>query len=176
MPQSSVQDSDYDADVEVVQPYAIEEPDDDEPPSKSHGHVSSLPDYFERWHVDLIGSMEDLSCEAETDSSSRFRHRRGQKRKPATAGAFHTHMSSHTGSKHGDMQYEEPGMSRKRPRRRTRRVKEGLVFDHGSSSNVSHSPESYRSSSSAAPRSTDGSGTETAALNPTPDSEKMDID
>lgn len=175
MPQRSAEDSDYDADVEVVQPYAIEEPDDGEPPSKPRKYMSSLPDHFERWHVDLIGSMEDLSCEAETDSSSRFKHRRGQKRKPAATGA-HPHTSSHAGSKHGDMQDEEPGLTRKRPRRRTRRVKEGIIFDHGSSSNVSHSPESYRSSSSAAPRSTDGSGTETGVLNTTPDSEKMDID
>lgn len=174
MPSLSPHDSDYDADIEVVKPYAVEEPDD-EPTAQPQRHVvSSLPDHFERWHVDLIGSMEDLSCEPETDSP-RSEQRRGQKRKPATTGASHL-SSSHLGSKHSDVQHEGPSLSRKRPRRRTRRPKDGLKFDHGSSSNASYSTESYRSSSSAAPRSTDGSGTETGDLNSTTDSEKMDID
>lgn len=183
-PSHSPQDTDYDADAEVVKPYAIEEPDD-EPTNPPPRHMaSSLPDNFERWHIDLIGSMADLQCETEsngTDSTSQSGQQRGKKRKPATtASTSHNTQPSQRESKHGDKdsQYEGPGVSRKRLRRRPRLSSEGMSLNRESSSSLSNSTDSYRSESSSAPQSTEGSGsgTETGNVNSTPDSDKMDVD
>ena len=184
-PSPSPQDADHDADIEVVKPYAIEEPDD-EPTNPSSGHiVTSLPDNFERWHIDLIGSMEDLGCETEshgTDSTSQSGQQRGKKRKPATttSGASHNAPpSSMREAKQGanDPQYEGPGLSRKR-RRKPRPLREGMSLDRESPSSLSNSTDSYRSASSSVPLSREGSGdgTETGNVNSTPDVDKMDVD
>lgn len=179
MPPSTTQESNADAGTEIVKPYAIEEPDD-EPNNKSHQSVlSCLPDNFERWHVDLIESMDDLKCESDESASALRRgQKRGQKRKPATtasAASSSIQQSSPQGSKCTDTQYEMPGLSRKPPRKRTKRPKEDASPEDYSSSAASNGSESYMSSSSAL-QSTDGSGAETDNMSSDPKADKMDID
>lgn len=185
MPHPSTQDIDYDADTEVVKPYAIEEPDDERLGNNEPDRpvVSSLPDNLERWHIDLIDSMDDLQCESDrTDSTQRSDQKRGQKRKSgaAASGAFPSsaHQSSASapsGAKHGDGQYETAGIGRKRSRKRSKRVKEDQNRANDSSPTTSNASETCMSSSSAA-RSTDASGTEAGATNSDSTADKMDVD
>lgn len=168
------QETDYDADIEVVQPYSIEEPGDEPTTSEPRRPVvSSLPDNFERWHVDLIESMDDLQCESDTNSSSqRSGQKRGQKRKPGvtTAGAT---SSSRQGS-----EAKGTDLSRKRARRRIKRSREDStksVYDSSSTATASNGSESVMSFSSARP-STEPSGTETGNVNSESKTDKMDVD
>lgn len=182
-PTGSTQNSDCDADVEVVKPYAVEEPDDepdDNPTHQPHRPVvSSLPDNFERWHVDLIDSMDNLQSDSDTnDSVFRSEQRRGKKRKPGSGACsfFQTgHPQSPSArSKHGDSQYEPPGFTRKRPRRRNKRSSDNRNTPTDSST-ASNGSESCLSLSSA-PLSTEASGTETGNMDSDSNADKMDID
>jgi hypothetical protein len=184
MPHPSTQDIDYDADTEVVKPYAIEEPDDErlETSEPDRFVASSLPDNLERWHIDLIDSMDDLQCESDrTDSTQRSDQKRGQKRKSGAAAsgaspsAHQSSASAPSGTKHGDRQYETPSMGRKRSRKRSKRVKEDQNRANDSSPTTSNGSEACMSSSSAA-RSTDASGTETGTMNSDSTADKMDVD
>lgn len=182
MPHPSTQDIDYDADTEVVKPYAIEEPDDErlETNEPDRPVVSSLPDNLERWHIDLIDSMDNLQCESDrTDSTQRSDQKRGQKRKSAASGAspsaHQSSASAPSGARHGDGQYETPSMGRKRSRKRSKRVKEDQNGANDSSPTTSNGSETCMSSSSAA-RSTDASGTETGTTNSDSTADKMDVD
>lgn len=177
MPHPSTQDIGYDAETEVVKPYAIEEPDDEQLETNEPDRpvVSSLPDNLERWHIDLIDSMDNLQCESDrTDSTQRSDQKRGQKRKSAASGASPSaHQSS--ASAPWDGQYETPSMGRKRSRKRSKRVKEDQNGANDSSPTTSNGSETCMSSSSAA-RSTDASGTETGTTNSDSTADKMDVD
>lgn len=169
------QETDYDADVEVVQPYSIEEPDEEPTNEPRRPVVSCLPDNFERWHVDLIESMDDLQCESDANSlSQRSGQKRGQKRKPAVTTAAAVN-SSRLGS-----EARGPDLGRKRARRRIRRSRESTsrerpVYDSSSTATASNGSESVLSSSSARP-STEASGTDTGNMNSESTTDKMDMD
>lgn len=71
--------------IEVVRPYAIEEPeDDDEQANQTRESTGSTP----QWQRDLVNSMDDLECESDASNSSfgSDDQARGQKRKPASTG------------------------------------------------------------------------------------------
>ena len=71
--------------IEVVRPYAIEEPDDDdEQANQTRESTGSTP----QWQRDLVDSMDDLECESDASGSSfgSDDQARGKKRKPASTG------------------------------------------------------------------------------------------
>lgn len=124
------QDSNNNAPI-VVQPYAIEEPEDDDSP-----HLSSKPTTAftpgpssENWQAELANSMEDLRCDSDPNSTSpNTRYNRGKKRKPpsivtANPRLFH---KQDPGMAH-DRQYEErPNSKLRKLRRRNKYPQEAL--------------------------------------------------
>jgi len=79
-------DPGYDADVEVVLPYAIEEPDDE--PDQASASMSSKPvtpkllGLLDLWQSDLVNSMRDLYCDSDSnDTRPWLGQKRGRKRK-----------------------------------------------------------------------------------------------
>ncbi|KAI9045521.1 uncharacterized protein KD926_007937 [Aspergillus affinis] len=110
---ASAQDPEPGTNAVVVQPYEIEEPDDD--PSEI---TSSTTGPVRKGQSDLVGSLEDLHCDSD-NTNPRLVHRakRGRKRKPNTtvAGPSGTPRHDHTGMI--DAQYGEGSLSPKRQRR-----------------------------------------------------------
>lgn len=110
---ASAQDPEPGTNAVVVQPYEIEEPDDD--PSEI---TSSTRGPAGKNRSDLVGSLEDLHCDSDS-TNPRLVHRskRGRKRKPNTtvAGPSGTHQQDHRGTI--DAQYGEGSLSPKRQRR-----------------------------------------------------------
>jgi len=79
-------DPGYDADVEVVLPYAIEEPDDE--PDQVSASASSKPTtpklrgFLDLWQSELVNSMRDLYCDSDSnDTRPWLGQKRGRKRK-----------------------------------------------------------------------------------------------
>lgn len=79
-------DPGYDADVEVVLPYAIEEPDDEL--NQASASVSSKPatpkllGFLDLWQSELVNSMRDLYCDSDSnDTRPWLGQKRGRKRK-----------------------------------------------------------------------------------------------
>ncbi|PLB52751.1 hypothetical protein P170DRAFT_472644 [Aspergillus steynii IBT 23096] len=96
----------------VVQPYEIEEPEDD--PSE----ITSTTGATGKGQPDLVGSLEDLHCDSDSTNPRLVqRPRRGRKRKPNTtvAGPSAAYQREHIGTL--DAQYEEGSLSPKRRRR-----------------------------------------------------------
>ncbi|KAJ5768448.1 hypothetical protein N7533_001031 [Penicillium manginii] len=114
----------------ILQPYAIEEPDDDEPrPVHQRPGLPRLPDYFERWQRELKNSVHQLESEPSRDTCRPrvfFSPRRGQKRKvaqPAGTATIPSPAMSSTQSQNKHRLDEDerpilvPGLSYKRRRR-----------------------------------------------------------
>lgn len=96
----------------VVQPYEIEEPDD-EP-----DEITESTNATAKCQADLVGSLEDLHCDSDnTNQRVVQRPRRGRKRKPNTtvAGSSSAYQKDHRETI--DAQYEEGSLSPKRRRR-----------------------------------------------------------
>ncbi|KAI9927699.1 hypothetical protein ASPWEDRAFT_173344 [Aspergillus wentii DTO 134E9] len=172
--QTASQDSGYEGDVEVVKPYAIEEPDDHSTSKPETSTTSYHPRNSGQWQSDLVESMGDLQCESDnTDRQLRQRgQKRGKKRKPPTvdigASAYAQSQKPENASKLGDIQYKEPSLSPKRPRRRGERPNED-----GTSSHLSSGTGSSVSSSSGSQSPESNS---TGAVGGTPAADAMDID
>ncbi|KAJ5970744.1 uncharacterized protein N7479_000662 [Penicillium vulpinum] len=77
-------DSDDD-NVQVIKPYAIEEPHDELEPSVPRIDLLRLPDRFERWQRDLTDYLNDLDDYpvVSNGNTTRSMRKRGRKRKPA---------------------------------------------------------------------------------------------
>ncbi|KAJ5377609.1 uncharacterized protein N7496_005018 [Penicillium cataractarum] len=126
--------------IKALQPYAIEEPDDDpEPPVQRRLELPCLPDYFEVWQrelIDRIDDMDDADDKAVTKSSAKLSPipKRGQKRKPlgaASAADYHTgSYRSKSRAKLDDPALPICGMSPKRRRRRSKVPEESPKSPH----------------------------------------------
>lgn len=113
----------------ILQPYAVEEPDDEPGPVDSGPELPSLPDYFERWQRELKDSVHNLESEPEheqnrTTGAPRLfcTSRRGEKRKVAQpVGAAHCPtLSSKAKRRLNEHPISVPGLSPKRKRRRSK--------------------------------------------------------
>ena len=107
---------DYDGSIEIVKPYAIEEPDDEEDQLFDETPQSTEP--TPQWQKDLVKFMDDLQCESDSSGSSLSSNQtRGKKRKsPSTASQDHPLAQSPA----DDAQLERPQVS---PKRRCRESK-----------------------------------------------------
>jgi hypothetical protein len=168
----SSRDSGYDGDIEVVKPYAIEEPEEEAPRHVPRLAISPAPNDADSWQGELVDSMQDLHCDSDhPDLRRRPSHKRGRKRKTPTFGAGNSapgRRQLHEAAP--DIQYEGPGASPKRLRRRSMRPKEGQKTLSPRSSTETDSPASL----SLSPQSTDASGA-SPSTKPTV-SDEMDID
>ncbi|KAL2008936.1 hypothetical protein VTN00DRAFT_7130 [Thermoascus crustaceus] len=173
----SAQDPGYDADVEVVRPYAIEEPEEAST-TESPRSTTRRPRITDLWQNDLVDSMRDLDCNSDSnDARPRPSQKRGRKRKPtSTAGTYQHYRTSSPGTPFRvvDMRAEAMGFSPKKMRRRSKRSKEDMKIFCGPS--VSPARNGIRPvwSSSSTPLSRDASGTEPLADASTDD--KMEVD
>jgi hypothetical protein len=156
----------------VIQPYAIEEAEDESESYTSRLDLPCLPDQFERWQRDLSDCMNDLNYQADVQHhapGSPIR-KRGRKRKSAHVAASRKHscpsferkLSSETQhSAHGE------GTKRRRCNTMPEQFSSASSFDAFREANANES-------SSSETRSTDCSGIET--LNNSPRADPMDID
>ncbi|KAF7181961.1 hypothetical protein CNMCM7691_001349 [Aspergillus felis] len=84
----SSRDSGYDGDIEVVKPYAIEEPEDEASRVVPRLAISPASNDAESWQGELVDSMQDLHCDSDhPDLRCRPSHKRGRKRKTPTFAA-----------------------------------------------------------------------------------------
>ncbi|KAL2827090.1 hypothetical protein BJY01DRAFT_141124 [Aspergillus pseudoustus] len=158
--------------LQTVKPYAIEEPDDD---TASEFQKPSLPHQGQaRLWEDLVGSMQDLYCDSDTNNPVIVYPSRGRKRKPSTMACSLPKSSQSRFSTSGrDMQYEGPSFNSKRPRRRDKPPKQDHEHSKATQKQRMNAGEEGGGSSSEA-LSTDTSGTNLASGCTTAD--EMDID
>lgn len=180
----SHRDTGYHSAAVVVQPYEIEEPDDDDDEGnltyESDSPMSpAASDNAERWHEDLVDSMQYLDCDSDAHEY-RFRadQQRGRKRKPSNAAATSCYSipqrTFQTASSFGDNRSETNFTSPKRLRRQRTKSKGDPRDVHGTfSSHVSNESLSPRNSTSRTP-STDTNTDE--PVNETVDVDEMDVD
>lgn len=182
MMESPVQENNTQSEGTVIKPYAIEEPEDEPTDQAKDQCLQSLPDQFERWHVDLVDTMDDIRCESDNNERASSEDKRGQKRKPgnASSGPSQSNANSHSASsppaaKAGNTRSDGPSLSPERLHRRNKRSKGGPPPLQDASSETSNATDSYCSASSAA-QSTESSGTEMGNSDSPPATDQMDID
>ncbi|GFG11029.1 hypothetical protein IFM5058_05222 [Aspergillus udagawae] len=169
---TSSRDSGYEGDIEVVKPYAIEEPDEEAPRVVPRLAISPASNDADSWQGELVDSMQDLHCDSDhPDLRCRPSHKRGRKRKTPTFAAGNSAPDRRQVYETApDIQYEGPSVSPKRLRRRSMRPKEGQRTLSPRSSTETDSPASL----SLSPQSTDASGA--SPSNKPNASDEMDID
>lgn len=167
--------------VKALQPYAIEEPDDDpEPPMQRRLELPCLPDYFEIWQrelIDRIDDMDDTDDKAVNKSSAKLPQmpKRGQKRKPiGAAGAGDSYTGFHRSKSR--VRLDDPalplcGLSPKRRRRRSKLPEESPKNPHPISLHEFRDTEVNQSSSSDLPSSSSADTVDDSDL-----VDEMDID
>ncbi|KAJ0426264.1 hypothetical protein BJY00DRAFT_129019 [Aspergillus carlsbadensis] len=103
--------------AQPVKPYEIEEPDDD---TASETQESSLPQQEQtRFWDDLVGSMQDLYCDSDTNNPVTMYPSKGRKRKPSNMATSHSQSGEARLSTSGrDAQNDEPSLNPKRRRRK----------------------------------------------------------
>ncbi|CRG88190.1 hypothetical protein PISL3812_05217 [Talaromyces islandicus] len=123
---SMVQDPGYDADVEVVRPYAIEEPDDDA--DQTSASASTRPatpkrlDSTEYWQKELVNCLRGLACDSDSNEAPQpLKHKRGRKRKTDTSRepSQSFRIIPGSGDEDVDLTADEPVSWPKRPRRKS---------------------------------------------------------
>lgn len=123
---SAIQDPGYDADVEVVRPYAIEEPDDDA--DQTSASASTRPatprllESTEYWQKELVNCLRGLACDSDSNEAPRpVKHKRGRKRKTDTSRETSQSFRVMTGSRDVDdeLTADEPISLPKRRRRKS---------------------------------------------------------
>ena len=134
----------YDSEVEVVRPYAIEEPDDEsarKPPASS----GSTP----QWQRDLVDSLEELEFESDSSSGSSLwsDQTRGQKRKSAS-------VDSRSPQRRATLQpdsdpHDRPNASPKRQCKKDTRRKAKIDLESANAALLSHESPQPRSSVSS---------------------------
>ncbi|RAK96157.1 uncharacterized protein BO80DRAFT_239447 [Aspergillus ibericus CBS 121593] len=163
---------------DVVQPYAIEEPEDDpieftsRPAGKPVIHLY-LGDNSDIWQGELVDSMEDLYCNS--DHANRqwsTNHKRGKKRRPSAtvAGSYRLYRQPSYGAA-SDNQYDWSIDTTKRRRRKGRCSREqftsppGTFWQHEAKDTGSSDSSSSRSPSTDAIESHPGySGPDTMEI------------
>lgn len=111
----------------AIQPYDIEEPDDEPEPAVQRLDLPRLPDNFERWQRELVDYMDGLGSQSNKTSISKGHasQKRGQKRKstaPASSGNQHSSQPHRSKSRTriNESALHVPGLSSKRRRRRSK--------------------------------------------------------
>ncbi|KAE8382883.1 hypothetical protein BDV26DRAFT_277804 [Aspergillus bertholletiae] len=141
------QNSDHNAPV-VIQPYAIEEPEDDPPPVSCRPTITFIPEPSpESWHAELVDSMQGLRCEGDIDIARRIsRYNRGKKRKPSSTGLESSQVSQKYGPGTPQVQAAEDGRNLKprKLRRKTKQSNEAMGTPTNSLSDVGFSETSTR--------------------------------
>lgn len=179
------QDPGYDADVEVVRPYAIEEPDDDadQTPTSASTRPTTpkLLDSAEYWQTELVNSLRGLCCDSDSNDFQPLpKQKRGRKRKIASASALYQNpqrTASEMRLQDVDLRPEGPFASPKRMRRRSRRSGEDLTTVRSALSPGAHDLRAKTGSSSAR-LSPEAGGIESAGYptNSVSASDQMEID
>lgn len=137
LPDDGTQDAGYEADVEIVRPYAIEEPDE-ETDQTSTSATPKLLDSTEQWQKELLNSLRGLYCDSDsTDTPPLVRHKRGRKRKPDTSITAHQDLqSAQQAVKDKDFDVDMGGgsalLSPKRRRRKSTRSGDNVKTSHSS--------------------------------------------
>jgi hypothetical protein len=159
-----------DPSIQIVKPYAIEEPDDG---ATSEPEGSSLPQQGQPkpWE-DLVTSMEELYCDSDNSSSGLLFSKRGRKRKPPITPTVPQSGQPRQSTLVPDVQYERPSLSLKRPRRRDQRRISGDNL--GAAQGYRFYNAGGLGGSSSTSVSTDTSGANSIKGSPAPDA--MDID
>lgn len=178
------QDPGYDADVEVVRPYAIEEPDDDadQTPTSTSTRPATprLLDSAEYWQNELVNSLRGLCCDSDSnDFHPLLRQKRGRKRKTASASAIYQNpqMTASEIRLQDELRPEGPFATPKRMRRRSRRSGEDLTTVRSALSPGAHDL-CARTGSSSSRLSPEAGGLESAGYptNSVSPSDQMEID
>ncbi|KAL1859379.1 hypothetical protein Plec18167_006666 [Paecilomyces lecythidis] len=167
------QDPGYDGDVEVVKPYAIEEPDEPITPDTAGPQTPKLRGFAAHTQDDLVDPLRNLDCNSDsTDNRPRKATKRGRKRKPGSSEAY-TYYPYKTESPDETRDNKPDGsmLSPKRLRRRSRRFKEDInITPIASSSTISS--DSRPSTPSTFSATANGTG----AKGELQSDDKMDVD
>ncbi|GAD99416.1 conserved hypothetical protein [Paecilomyces variotii No. 5] len=170
------QDPGYDGDVEVVKPYAIEEPDEPITPDTAGPQTPKLQSFAAHTQDDLVDSLRNLDCNSDSaDNRLRKTTKRGRKRKPGSSETY-TYYPYKTESpspfaESRDNKADGSMLSPKRLRRRSRRFKEDIsITPIASSSTISS--ESRPSTPSTFSATANG----TEAKGEVQSDDKMDVD
>ncbi|KKK25018.1 hypothetical protein P175DRAFT_090724 [Aspergillus ochraceoroseus IBT 24754] len=157
------------AGIQLVKPYAIEEPDAESTYEHDNPTVSPFKgDGLATPQGDLVDSMEGLHCDSDNpDPQVMISPKRGRKRKPTNPLGISRSEQRYTSKSAFDV-YEGPTLSPKRPRRKSKRSKENLR------ASLASNRTRALSGSSATSVSTDFSGA-TVPGEPTA-SDEMDLD
>lgn len=139
LPEDEIQDAGYEADVEIIRPYAIEEPGEETDQTPTSVATPKLLDSTEQWQNELLNSMRGLYCDSDsTDTPPLVRHKRGRKRKPDTSmTATRDFQSTQQQSmkEWGSDVHMGAGsslLSPKRRRRKSTKSEEDIQVSHGS--------------------------------------------
>ncbi|EED12405.1 conserved hypothetical protein [Talaromyces stipitatus ATCC 10500] len=130
------QDAGYEADVEIVRPYAIEEPDEETDQTPTSTTTPKLLESTEQWQKELLNSLRGLYCDSDsTDTPPLVRHKRGRKRK--TDFSMTAYPDFHSPPQpvrdwDADMGGGNILLSPKRRRRKSARSGEDIGVSHGS--------------------------------------------
>ncbi|EAW09480.1 uncharacterized protein ACLA_036850 [Aspergillus clavatus NRRL 1] len=167
----------YDGNIEVVKPYAIEEPEDEAPKVISRLTLSEPPSEAELWQGELVESMEDLHCDSDHNGIAYHpNHRRGKKRKsPTFAPGSSGSVRRETFKAASEMQDEGPSLSPKRLHRRSKRSRKELRASWSIFSERGVDREA-ESSSSFSPSAMVRDASETSPTNNADATDEMDIE
>ncbi|OKL56689.1 hypothetical protein UA08_07992 [Talaromyces atroroseus] len=131
------QDAGYDADVEVVRPFAIEEPDDETDQTPTSAPTPNLPEATENWQKELVNSLRGLYCDSDSnDTHPLIRRKRGRKRKPDPSMAFSQSSQNIQSQPSKDWDFDtrvgSTVLSPKRRRKQSTHTKEEIEVSHSS--------------------------------------------
>jgi hypothetical protein len=133
----SAQDAGYDADVEVVKPFAIEEPDDETDQTPTSAPTPNVPEATENWQRELVNSLRGLYCDSDSNEAHPFiRQKRGRKRKPDPSMASSQSSQNMQSQSVKDWDFDSrvggTAFSPKRRRRKSTQTREDIRSSHGS--------------------------------------------
>lgn len=140
----AAQDAGYDADVEIVKPYAIEEPDDETDQTPTSAPTPNMPDAADNWQKELVNSLRGLYCDSDSNDAHAHAHsltrtKRGRKRKPDISMTSSQSFQSLHGQAIKDRDFESRvGSAVLSPKRRRRKsAHAGLASDETSTTGSS---------------------------------------
>ncbi|KAH8693956.1 hypothetical protein BGW36DRAFT_409548 [Talaromyces proteolyticus] len=137
------QDPGYDADVEVVRPYAIEEPDDDADQTSTSAPTQpatpKLLDTTEYWQRELVNSLRGLYCDSDSnDTFPLSRQKRGRKRKPDVSMSSSQNIRTIPDVRDQDIDLDAEGSISsppKRPRRKSTKTGDDIKMEYAAAPN-----------------------------------------
>ncbi|KAB8217686.1 hypothetical protein BDV33DRAFT_193399 [Aspergillus novoparasiticus] len=141
------QNSDHNPPI-VIQPYAVEEPEEESPPVSSKPTILFLAGpNTEYWQAELVDSMEDLHCESDNSITKPIsRYKRGKKRKPSSTAPenFQVFQKQCPGMPQARRYEDGSNLKQRKLRRRTKQSNEALASPASGLSDVGLSETSTR--------------------------------